>query len=130
MMMGECPESTLDALLKVTKRNSCGLQVVLRELLAPRQWKAPDDRRFFLDHEQISELCDAAEAIFKDEPSVLRLKGGSPACLVGDLVLPENLICGCRLAFLLLHQPKLEQQCNLGCPTGQSFKQGSSRLYL
>ncbi len=52
------------------------MQLVLRELLAPRQWKAPEDRRFFLDHEQISELCEAAEAIFKDEPSVLHLKGG------------------------------------------------------
>ncbi|KAK9868860.1 hypothetical protein WJX84_000767 [Apatococcus fuscideae] len=58
-------------------------RVVLRELLAPRQWKAPDDRRFFLDHEQISDLCDAAEAIFKDEPSVLRLK--APIKLFGDL---------------------------------------------
>ena len=57
------------------------LQLVLRELLAPRQWKAPEDRRFFLDHEQISELCDAAEAIFKDEPSVLHLKGTAPASI-------------------------------------------------
>jgi protein phosphatase len=50
-------------------------RLVLRELLNPRQWRAPEDRKFHLDAEQINELCDAAERIFKDEPSVLRLRG-------------------------------------------------------
>lgn len=52
-------------------------RLVLRELLNPRQWRAPEDRKFHLDAEQINELCDAAERIFKDEPSVLRLRGES-----------------------------------------------------
>ena len=34
--------------------------------------------QFCLDAEQINELCDAAERIFKDEPSVLRLRGELP----------------------------------------------------
>ncbi len=50
-------------------------RLVLRELLNPRQWRAPEDRKFHLDAEQINELCDAAERIFKEEPSVLRLRG-------------------------------------------------------
>ena len=60
-----------------------GLQAVLRELLNPRQWKPQDDRRFFLDGEQVAALADAAEALFRAEPSVLRLhgEGSSPPLL-------------------------------------------------
>lgn len=54
-------------------------QLVLREFLNPRQWKPPEDRTFALDAEQISALCDEAERIFRDEPSVLRLRGERPA---------------------------------------------------
>lgn len=52
-------------------------QTIIRELLHPRTWKPPDDRSFFLDAEQLNELCDVAERIFRDEPSVLQLQGGS-----------------------------------------------------
>jgi len=58
-------------------------RLVLRELLNPRQWRPSEDRKFALDAEQINELCDAAERIFKDEPSVLRLK--APIKIFGDL---------------------------------------------
>lgn len=48
---------------------------VIDTLLKPRQWAAPQDRRFFLSAEEISELCEDAEKIFKDEPTVLELAG-------------------------------------------------------
>lgn len=51
------------------------LQIVLREFLNPRGWKPSEDTKFFLDAEQINQLCDVAEQIFQAEPSVLRLKG-------------------------------------------------------
>ena len=44
-------------------------------MLRPRTWKAPDDRRFFLGAADICELCDNAERIFKDETTVLDLRG-------------------------------------------------------
>ena len=47
-------------------------KLVLRELLNPRQWKPPEDRKFTLDAEQINELCETAERILREEPSVLR----------------------------------------------------------
>lgn len=50
-------------------------RLVLRELLNPRQWHPLEGRKFALDAEQINELCDAAESIFREEPSVLRLGG-------------------------------------------------------
>ena len=50
-------------------------QAVLRELLLPRQWKPSEDRSFFLDAEQVNSLCDQAERIFMEEPTVLRLRG-------------------------------------------------------
>ena len=50
-------------------------QTIIKELLHPRTWKPPEDRSFFLDAEQINELCDVAERIFRDEPSVLQLQG-------------------------------------------------------
>ena len=52
--------------------------MVLRELLIPRQWKPPEDRKFVLDAEQINELCETAERILREEPSVLRLTGAAP----------------------------------------------------
>jgi len=58
-------------------------RVVLQELLKPRTWKPSDDRSFILDAEQISELCNEAEAIFREEPSVLPLK--APMKIFGDL---------------------------------------------
>lgn len=51
------------------------MQIVLREFLNPRGWKPSEDPKFFLDAEQINQLCDVAEQIFQAEPSVLRLKG-------------------------------------------------------
>ena len=53
-------------------------KLVLRELLNPRQWKPPEDRKFTLDAEQINELCETAERILREEPSVLRLTGALP----------------------------------------------------
>lgn len=50
-------------------------KLVLTELLNPRHWRPSENRRFFLEAEQINELCDLAERIFREEPSVLRLKG-------------------------------------------------------
>ena len=52
-----------------------GPQIVLREFLNPRGWKPSEDSKFFLDAEQINQLCDVAEQILQAEPSVLRLKG-------------------------------------------------------
>lgn len=52
------------------------MQAVLRELLDPRHWKPPEDRKFALDANQIAELCDQVESIFREEPTVLKLRGG------------------------------------------------------
>ncbi|PPD78766.1 hypothetical protein GOBAR_DD24307 [Gossypium barbadense] len=49
----------------------------------PRNWKAPANRRFFLDSYEVGELCFAAEQIFMQEPSVLQLK--APIKVFGDL---------------------------------------------
>ncbi len=49
--------------------------MVLAQLLDPRQWRPPEDRKFVLNIEQIAELCEDAERIFKDEPTVLHLHG-------------------------------------------------------
>ena len=56
-------------------------QLVLRELLHPRTWKPSEDRSFLLSAEQINQLCDTAESIFREEPSVLQLQGESFALL-------------------------------------------------
>jgi protein phosphatase len=50
-------------------------KLVLRELLHPRTWKPSEDRSFILNAEQINELCDEAERIFRDEATVLQLQG-------------------------------------------------------
>ncbi|CAM8923169.1 unnamed protein product [Rhodiola kirilowii] len=56
---------------------------IIAQLLHPRHWKAPPNRRFFLDSYEIGELCYAAEQIFMHEPTVLQLK--APIKVFGDL---------------------------------------------
>ncbi|KAG8083558.1 hypothetical protein GUJ93_ZPchr0015g6866 [Zizania palustris] len=56
---------------------------VIASLLKPRGWKPPVRRQFFLDYNEIADLCDSAERIFSIEPSVLRLK--APVKIFGDL---------------------------------------------
>ncbi|KAG6571435.1 Serine/threonine-protein phosphatase BSL1, partial [Cucurbita argyrosperma subsp. argyrosperma] len=56
---------------------------VISSLLRPRNWKAPANRRFFLDSYEVGELCYAAEQIFMHEPTVLQLK--APVKVFGDL---------------------------------------------
>ncbi|KAG6470290.1 hypothetical protein ZIOFF_071355 [Zingiber officinale] len=62
--------------------NVFNLQVVAH-LLKPRGWKPPVRRQFFLDCNEISELCDSAERIFTSEPTVLQIK--APVKIFGDL---------------------------------------------
>ncbi|KAG6433133.1 hypothetical protein SASPL_104741 [Salvia splendens] len=56
---------------------------VIAHLLKPRGWKPPVRRQFFLDCNEIADLCDSAERIFASEPSVLQLK--APVKIFGDL---------------------------------------------
>ncbi|KAI4349581.1 hypothetical protein L6164_010154 [Bauhinia variegata] len=56
---------------------------IISALLRPRSWKAPTNRRFFLDSYEVGELCYAAEQIFMHEPTVLQLK--APVKVFGDL---------------------------------------------
>ncbi|KQJ85747.1 serine/threonine-protein phosphatase BSL2 homolog isoform X2 [Brachypodium distachyon] len=56
---------------------------VIASLLKPRGWKPPVRRQFFLDCNEIADLCDSAERIFSSEPSVIRLK--APIKIFGDL---------------------------------------------
>ncbi|GFH24722.1 serine/threonine-protein phosphatase [Haematococcus lacustris] len=56
---------------------------VINELLRPRTWKAPEDRRFFLSAADICELCDACTLIFREERTVLELH--APIKIFGDL---------------------------------------------
>lgn len=60
----------------------CPCQII-STLLRPRNWKAPANRRFFLDSYEVGELCYAAEQIFMHEPTVLQLK--APIKVFGDL---------------------------------------------
>lgn len=69
------------------------LQIVLREFLNPRGWKPSEDTKFFLDAEQINQLCDVAEQIFQAEPSVLRLKGTDVSCHQGSIKDQDILHC-------------------------------------
>ena len=50
---------------------------MLREFLNPRHWAPSSAREFLFNYDQISQLCDLAERIFTQEPSVLKLKGGA-----------------------------------------------------
>ncbi|KAJ4781560.1 Serine/threonine-protein phosphatase [Rhynchospora pubera] len=56
---------------------------VIAHLLKPRGWKPPVRRQFFLDCNEIADLCDTAERLFSSEPSVLQLK--APVKIFGDL---------------------------------------------
>ncbi|MQL99092.1 hypothetical protein Taro_031811 [Colocasia esculenta] len=56
---------------------------VIAHLLKPRGWKPPVRRQFFLDCNEIADLCDSAERIFACEPSVLQIK--APVKIFGDL---------------------------------------------
>ncbi|KAL3850250.1 hypothetical protein ACJIZ3_012132 [Penstemon smallii] len=56
---------------------------VIAHLLKPRGWKPPVRRQFFMDCNEIADLCDSAERIFASEPSVLQLK--APIKIFGDL---------------------------------------------
>ncbi|KAL6976477.1 Serine/threonine-protein phosphatase bsl3 [Sarracenia purpurea var. burkii] len=56
---------------------------VIAHLLKPRGWKPPVRRQFFLDCNEIADLCDSAERIFTSELSVLQLK--APIKIFGDL---------------------------------------------
>ncbi|KAM7522629.1 hypothetical protein LguiA_012531 [Lonicera macranthoides] len=56
---------------------------VIAHLLKPRGWKPPVCRQFFLDCNEIADLCDSAERIFSSEPSVIQLK--APIKIFGDL---------------------------------------------
>ncbi|XP_072951192.1 serine/threonine-protein phosphatase BSL3 isoform X1 [Typha angustifolia] len=56
---------------------------VIAQLLKPRGWKPPVRRQFFLDCNEIADLCDSAERIFSSEPSVLQIK--APVKIFGDL---------------------------------------------
>ncbi|XP_057484352.1 serine/threonine-protein phosphatase BSL3-like [Actinidia eriantha] len=56
---------------------------VIAHLLKPRGWKPPVRRQFFLDCNEIADLCDSAEHIFSSEPSVLQLR--APIKIFGDL---------------------------------------------
>ncbi|KAE8735578.1 Serine/threonine-protein phosphatase BSL2 [Hibiscus syriacus] len=56
---------------------------VIAHLLKPRGWKPPVRRQFFLDCNEMADLCESAERIFADEPTVLQLK--APIKIFGDL---------------------------------------------
>ncbi|CAH9115499.1 unnamed protein product [Cuscuta epithymum] len=56
---------------------------VIAHLLKPRGWKPPVRRQFFLDCNEISDLCDTADRLFSCEPTVLQLK--APIKIFGDL---------------------------------------------
>jgi len=56
---------------------------VIAHLLKPRGWKPPVRRQFFLDCNEVADLCDSAERIFSSEPSVLQIK--APVKIFGDL---------------------------------------------
>ncbi|KAE8682464.1 Serine/threonine-protein phosphatase BSL2 [Hibiscus syriacus] len=56
---------------------------VIAHLLKPRGWKPPVCRQFFLDCNDIEDLCESAERIFTVEPTVLKLK--APVKIFGDL---------------------------------------------
>jgi len=77
----------LDKFMSIAISSLALLHVVILQiismLLRPRNWKAPANRRFFLDSYEVGELCYAAEQIFMQEPTVLQLK--APIKVFGDL---------------------------------------------
>jgi protein phosphatase len=56
---------------------------IIQTLLRPRGWTPPLDRTFMMDVSAIDDLCNQAEALFKQEPTVLRLN--APIKIFGDL---------------------------------------------
>ncbi|XP_074296823.1 serine/threonine-protein phosphatase BSL3-like isoform X2 [Silene latifolia] len=56
---------------------------VIAHLLKPRGWKPSVCRQFFMDCNDIAELCDSSERIFASEPSVIQLR--APIKIFGDL---------------------------------------------
>ena len=56
---------------------------VINLLLLPRTWEPPIDRGFILNAPEIDELCAAAEAKFKQESTVLKIR--APVKIFGDL---------------------------------------------
>ncbi|KAF9592306.1 hypothetical protein IFM89_013532 [Coptis chinensis] len=58
-------------------------RAVIAHLLKPRGWKPPVCRQFFLDCNEIADICDSVERIFSSEPSVLQIK--APVKIFGDL---------------------------------------------
>ncbi len=56
---------------------------VIETLLKPKSWRPSAERRFFLTAEEISEMCEEVEKVFKDEATVLELN--APVKIFGDL---------------------------------------------
>ncbi|KAL3626965.1 Serine/threonine-protein phosphatase bsl2 [Castilleja foliolosa] len=79
------PESAVAARKLLDRQMSINsvAKKVIAHLLKPRGWKPPVRRQFFLDCNEIADLCDSAERIFASEPSVLQLK--APIKIFGDL---------------------------------------------
>jgi protein phosphatase len=78
----------LDKFMSIDDSSKCYFMFVvilqiISTLLRPRNWKAPANRRFFLDSYEVGELCYAAEQIFMQEPTVLQLR--APIKVFGDL---------------------------------------------
>ncbi|KAG0467795.1 hypothetical protein HPP92_017123 [Vanilla planifolia] len=71
---------------------------VIAHLLKPRGWKPPVRRQFFLDCNEIADLCDNAERIFSSEPTfgdLMRLfdEYGAPST-AGDIAYIDYLFLG------------------------------------
>jgi protein phosphatase len=79
------PDSTSQARRLLDRQMSIsGVQKkVLSYLLKPRGWKPPVKRQFFLDCNEIAELCEASERLFARESSVLQIR--APVKIFGDL---------------------------------------------
>ncbi|KAH7837530.1 hypothetical protein Vadar_014876 [Vaccinium darrowii] len=79
------PESTTAARKLLDRQMSINSvpKKVIAHLLKPRGWKPPVRRQFFLDCNEMADLCDSAERIFSSEPTVLQLR--APTKIFGDL---------------------------------------------
>ncbi|KAG0587730.1 hypothetical protein KC19_2G187400 [Ceratodon purpureus] len=82
---GTTPNSAMQARRLLDRQMSMASvqKKVLAYLLKPRGWKPPVKRQFFMDCNEISELCDAAERLFSQESSVLQIR--APVKIFGDL---------------------------------------------
>ena len=81
---------------------------MLREFLNPRHWSPSAARDFFFNYDQICQLCDQAERIFQQEPSVLKLRGERGAGAAW-----ETALCGACGPLCRLGQSGRPQQCCL-----------------